>query len=408
MQGFRAALVVVHRWSGLFLAGFLVLAGFTGSLLAWNDRLDAWIYPALEAQAHSTNLDPLTIRDQLQARYPQVDFASINLYTPPGKAMVFNAHPKAPIAGQPSVAANFDQVFVAPHTGEVQGTRMWGELSQGSKNLMPFVHRLHYSLLRGEIGTTVLGIAALTWTLNCFVGLALTFPLSPRRNQTKSSSIRSKPWLRRWQPAWKIRWNGGSAKLNFDLHRATSLWLWVIFSLIAWSALSLSLPKVFNPVVQALMPHQKVAANIASLPESQLLLSWSQARTAARELMHEQSVLHGFAIEYETALHYDARMSIFRYVVRSDRDIRAQGGDTQLWLNAHSGTLIALWLPTGQAGADTFTTWLKALHKAALWGVLWRCSLTLTGVLLIVACIAGIQIWIKRVRAQHRVTVYSR
>ena len=396
MQSARATLVVIHRWSGLCIAGFLILAGLTGGLLAWNDRLDAWIYPALTVQAQTTALDPLTIREQVQARYPQLEFDSAPLHAPPGKAMVFNARPLAPIAGQPRAAADFDQVFVDPYTGKVQGTRMWGELSQGSRNLMPFVHRLHYSLLAGKAGTTVLGIVALIWTLNCFAGLVLTFPPRPHKQNTP------RPWLLRWQAAWKIRWSGSSAQFSFDLHRATSLWLWTVFALMAWSAVSLSLPQVFNPVMHALLPHQDMAAPAARDPDQPPRLSWAQARSAGRKLMREQSAIHEFAVEYETSLHYDASRTAFRYVVRSDRDIRRHGGETQLWLDARDGALLALWLPTGRARADTFATWLKAFHQAAVWGAAWKVGLTLAGAFTAIASLAGLQIWARRRHARRQ------
>lgn len=43
----RALLVLVHRYVGLVLAGFLLVAGLTGSLLAWNDALEAVLAPQL-------------------------------------------------------------------------------------------------------------------------------------------------------------------------------------------------------------------------------------------------------------------------------------------------------------------------------------------------------------------------
>lgn len=37
----RNVLLAMHRWVGLVLAGFLMLAGITGALLVWNHELDA-------------------------------------------------------------------------------------------------------------------------------------------------------------------------------------------------------------------------------------------------------------------------------------------------------------------------------------------------------------------------------
>ncbi|MFB8830300.1 PepSY domain-containing protein [Azotobacter sp. CWF10] len=43
----RPLLVLIHRYVGLTMAGFLLVAGLTGSLLAWNEELEAVLSPAL-------------------------------------------------------------------------------------------------------------------------------------------------------------------------------------------------------------------------------------------------------------------------------------------------------------------------------------------------------------------------
>ncbi len=69
-----------------------------------------------------------------------------------------------------------DQVMINPYTGVVQGERRWGDITQGKKNIMPFIYRLHDSLALGIVGTYTFGIVSLLWTLDCFVGAYLTFP----------------------------------------------------------------------------------------------------------------------------------------------------------------------------------------------------------------------------------------
>lgn len=55
-----------------------------------------------------------------------------------------------------------------------------GDISQGVINLMPFLYRLHQSLVLGKLGTTLLGVISLLWLVDCFVGLYLTFPVRSR------------------------------------------------------------------------------------------------------------------------------------------------------------------------------------------------------------------------------------
>lgn len=59
------------------------------------------------------------------------------------------------------------------------GKRDPGDLSQGLENLMPFVYKLHFALALDEVGGWILGITALVWTPDCFVGFYLALP-APR------------------------------------------------------------------------------------------------------------------------------------------------------------------------------------------------------------------------------------
>lgn len=91
-------------------------------------------------------------------------------------------------------------------------------------------------------GLWLLGVIALTWTIDCFIGFYLTLPKRQRNIQTRSTIIAaSGNYWQRWKPAWKIRWSSGPTKLNFDLHRAFGLWTWALLFVIAFTGFSLNL-----------------------------------------------------------------------------------------------------------------------------------------------------------------------
>ena len=47
-----------------------------------------------------------------------------------------------------------------------------------------------------------------------------------------------------------MRWGGGGTKLNFDLHRAFSLWTWILLFILAFTAFSLNLyQEIFYPAI---------------------------------------------------------------------------------------------------------------------------------------------------------------
>jgi len=397
----RELLTLAHRWVGLVIAGFLVLAGVTGSLLAWLDELEVIVNPALHLvrppHPQARPLDPLLLREMVARRYPEAATRAVWLAPRPGRSHVFFlAGARDPATGQARELAN-DQVFVDPYTGDVVGERRWGDISQGLKNLMPFIYRLHYSLALGRVGEYVLGIVALLWTLDCFVGAWLTLPPPRPRTMPRSS------WLARWLPSWRLRWRAGGYRRLFDTHRAGGLWPWAMLFVLAWSSVAFNLAQVYHPVMRSLFDSQpdvyeQPAGPIRSEPPA---LGWAQARESGRRLMADQARRHGFTIDGEEWLSYDAARRLYRYDVRSSRDINAHIANTRLHFDADSGQLRALWLPTGAASADTIRTWLTTLHMAALWGWPMKLFVCLMGLLVSWLSVTGVVVWARK-RAGRR------
>src|SRR5262249_38051601 len=134
-----------------------------------------------------------------------------------------------------------DQAFVDPYTGRVLGTRLSGETPFKRQTLIGFIYRLHTSLaMRGKWGEWILGVVAVAWTLDCFVGFLLTLQ-------------RHRPFMPQWRLAGRIKGGASSVRFNWDLHRGLGLWLWAVLLLYAWSSVQLNLrEQVYRPVMSTL------------------------------------------------------------------------------------------------------------------------------------------------------------
>ncbi len=386
----RAILLPWHRYAGLGMAVFLLVAGLTGMLLAWNDELEQLISPELflaPPPADGTPMDPLALRTLVLQAYPSTRAAYQPLHVEPGHALQFFLTPGADAGGKP-LPLKDNQVFVHPYTGAILGSRNGNDLWQGRKAFMPFIYRLHYTLTLGMPGALVFGLISLAWTVDCCVGFLLTFP--PR-----ARSARPKPWYSRWWPAWKVRPRGGLHKLNFDVHRAGGLWLWPMLFIIALSSVALSLPTVYQPAVRAVLTHQEDEKSFSMLlrPEWNPPIDWYEARAIGRREILRQARNLQLSIEREEWMHYDASRGIYHYAVSSSRDIRDRYANTTLYIDAFNGQTKGIWFPTGSATGDTLTTWLTSLHMATVGGAPFKALLTLLGGVVCILSVTGIYLW---------------
>ncbi len=278
----RSNIVTVHRYLGLVMAGFLLVAGIIGSLLVWNDELEAAINPTVfrlplpePSSLTPYRIDPIELRQNVALQYPEAIVAGLPPTRQEGKPLVFFLFPLPdPVSGKEAALA-VDQIFVNPYTGAIVGAREWGDIGQGVANLMLFIYRLHLSLALGEIGATLFGIVALLWTLDCFAGVYLTFPA--RRTATSIGH-----WAARWWPAWQLRWQGGTYKRYFGLHRAGGLWPWAMLLVLAWSSVAFNLHEVYDPVMRAVLNHQPNEEGLPRLASPRLVGKLD--RTAASEV----------------------------------------------------------------------------------------------------------------------------
>lgn len=391
----RQAAVRLHRWAGLAMAGFLVVAGLTGTLLAFREELDAWLAPDLHqampdattpARAGKHGLDPFTLRATVEQALPagaRVD--TVQLRVQPGRTVVLRA-------SGPGLAA--DEVFVNPQTGRIQGTRDSHANSLAPAQLMPFVFKLHHSLaLPGQWGALLLGLVSLVWTIDCFVGAWLTWP-------------RARPALPRWRQAWRVKWQAGWQRANHDLHRAGGLWLWGVLLMFAWSSVMFNLrDPVYQPVMSLAFEFDDSWSDVPAraTPLAQPGLDWPAAHRAAREAMQAMAARHGFTIDAEERLLLNRGKGVYIYMVHSSLDLRPTIGNTAVMIDADTGAWRGQWLPTGGPAGNTVSNWLGALHMGHVGGLAWRIAVGLSGLLVCGLSVTGVLLWWVKARARrHR------
>lgn len=135
-------------------------------------------------------------------------------------------------------------------------------------------------------------------------------------------------------------------------------------------------------------------------------LSWHDALHASQTLLEKETLQQETKKQQVTviapvSLRYDDEKGIFRYQVRTDRDIQNRRGVTELVIDAYTGELRLFLLPTGQYTGNTISNWLYALHMANVFGMAWKILVCLLGILIAGLSVTGVLIWWrKRIRSR--------
>ena len=399
IQRLRRAILLWHRWVGLALAGFLIVQGITGSLLVFKEPITRAFAPGYFAQAAAgvRELPLAVLAQKAEAAAPQ---ARVGFFSVESGQAVMRLYPRDnPATHQPYPLA-FHLLLLDPWTGRELGRIRGDRLSEGPMFWMGQIYAIHQNLLLGEWGTFALGIIASLWTLDCFLAVALTLPMGA------GWFWRGGFW-RRWGKAWRIKRRGTSSfRLNLDLHRAGSLWLWLALFVFAWSSVMLTLPPVYEPVTAALFDTRGENAAITLVQNRKAnptpRLDWRAAQAQGERLMALAAKAHHFRILHPFGMAYIEQWGIYTYAVVSDRNVSNHAWETSLWLDGDDGHLIDLDLPSGQRSGNTIGTWLHALHYGDLTDSLpYRWVVFIAGLAIAGLSGAGFYIWLRKWRAKQ-------
>ena len=383
------ALVFLHRWTGLLMAAFLALIGLTGSVLAYNTELERVFAPQLFAHPHPNTrpLDVGTLAACAQALLPQARVRGV-VYIQPDQVQVYFEPKINPSTGR-LFQLGFDEFFLDPWSGRELGHRLRGDLREGRINVMPFIYEVHWTLALGEIGHWFFGILALFWSLDCFVGFYLTLPR------------RAGPFWSRWKFAWRVKWSARTSRINFDLHRASGLWLWAILFVFAWSSVMMNLRPVYEHVMRSVFDYQSSDDELPPVTErnEHPFLDWQTAAVTGQQLITEQARSDGFSVQEPLGLWYSAEAGAYTYEVRSSRDVferTPKGGSTTVTFDGNSGALRSLFRPTGEHLGNTVESWLYALHMARIFGRPYQVFVCFLGLAVALLSVTGVYIWWKK------------
>ncbi|WP_052401886.1 PepSY-associated TM helix domain-containing protein [Muricoccus aerilatus] len=406
----RPILTLLHRWIGLATAAFLFLAGATGAVISWDHELDDWLNPHLTTARTTGPARPsLELAAEAEARDPRAWVTYVPLAPEPGESLALFVEPRVnPETGR-LYDLGYNQIFLDPATSTELGRREWGRAWPiTTETLVSFLYKLHYTLhiptLWGtdRIGYWLMGAIALLWTVDCFIGLALTLPRrqTPNRPGPNHSGPATPPrgFLARWAPAWRIKRGASPYRLNLDIHRAFSLWTWALLLVLAFTGVSLNLYReLFYPLMSTVSTVTPPPFDTRPLSPPDAPITPAIPMTEALALGRAEATRRGWTTP-PGAVFYAARYGLYnvRFFAPGDDHGAAGVGPAELYLDSTDGRVLGQRQPWKGTAADIFVQAQFPLHSGRILGLPGRIAISIMGVITAILSATGVIIWWKK------------
>jgi uncharacterized iron-regulated membrane protein len=236
------------------------------------------------------------------------------------------------------------RVMVDPASAAVLGQRE-------GESLVALVYGLHSSLLRdgvldlGDIGSYTVGAAGLGLMVSLLTGLSLWWPRRAQLGQ-----------------AVRVKWRASGKRVTFDLHRAAGIWSAAVLLVIAGSGVTL----VFRPWVESLVG---LVARLEPRPPG---LASSPVPFAAPITADTAVAIAAARVPGGEVTWLDlpgTPRATYRVWLRRSDDVRRVFGDTQVWIDQWSGTVLHVRDRRTLPGGEVFLHWQFPLHNGEVFGL---------------------------------------
>ncbi len=345
----------VHLWIGLVLTLYLVVIGFTGSILVFRVELERLSgqrpWPVSALPKHLATMQGVV--SSLQAADParRILMVSTPTLEEPFFVAVVQGH------GQRNT------VRIDPESATVLG------LVRTRRSFLDFVAELHTTLLVGRQGRMINGVGAALLLLVNVSGLVIWWP-----------------GIKRWKRALTVDLRRSWRRVNFDLHRAVGFWAMVMISIWAISSIYFAWPtEVFHlvnrlsPVVSAQPPVVIVKPMLAATqPDLSKMI-------ASARVLDPDATMTAISFPY-------SRRAPFQILMLRRGGVRREYTDV-LYFNPFDGTHLTTWRYGVNQSLGDWLIWSQIpLHFGTFWGlgvkIVWAAIgitiplLSITGVLL--------------------------
>ena len=368
----RRAWFSVHRWLGIGLGAWFALVGITGSLLVFEEPIDAWLNPKLLTSRETTHwLAPEQLLQQVESEHALGRVEQLKPPVAPGDVyrVIFRTQPN-----KRSGAQRVEAMF-APASGTLLGTRPTEQLGLAPPQLMKSIYEFHRNVLLGEAGSNIVGIAGFLLLGSAITGGVVAFP---RR-------------AREWRRLVHINVGASITRILFDLHR----------SLGALAVLLLLLATLTGATL-VYLNYVRDAVNVFSPVKSFPLVPFSRGPVA--ESVTFARIVAKVRTAYPQQTIVDIHMPFrqtggYLFYMKQPGD-EHRSGDTIAWVDPLSAEILVERSDRTRTAGETLMHWLFPLHSGTAFGTAGMIAMCVTGLTPIVLVFTGLWVWLRKRRGQ--------
>ncbi|WP_162009778.1 PepSY-associated TM helix domain-containing protein [Methylocystis heyeri] len=395
-----------HRWIGLIVGVYFVVAGLSGSLLAFWQDIDELLNPNLmrvsppREDASYKSIDEILAA--ARAQFP--DSVKVRTDTP-----VFVRLPRhragaveiAYMTGLPSKdqlqeakrtkdASKLDMgsiaghsVFVDPYTALVKGERFGGWSLRPLT--MPFVYMmmsLHCALLWEPFGRLTIAGVGLVLLISTIIGLCLWLP----RNGS-------------WGKAIRIKLGAKPERVVYDIHKALGVCFGVVLLVSIFSGMYMNFKPPWRALVSFFSPVRQLRTDFESEPANGRAPLTASAAVAIADGAFPDGWL-------QTLLLPRGPQGVYVIGKHLEGEINQASTSRMLVIDQYSGKIFARQDPREFSAGERFLDWQYPLHSGEAFGDAGRAFMAIFGLVPLTLYVTGFIRW--RHKSRSRVLLGAR
>jgi len=363
----RSVWVQIHLWLGLTLGVIGALIAVTGSVLVYDQAIDAWLNPLRYRTTGDRVALPYAVYAQGAEAAVGDGSRTINLRLPDG-----DATPVVAFMRMRGEGGGIRRVYLDPPTARVLD-------APTGRGAVGWAHDIHGSLLlRDYNGRTVVGVAGIAMLISSLSGIYLWWP---RRRFSKLDFA--------FRPAFP---------LSRNLHYTFGFYGSLVLAALSFTGIVISFPDAARGGVAAFGPLSESARNVQTAkPRDTQAIDIERAAAIARSLYPQST---------PTSIGLPAGpRGVYRIGLREfgDADPRPV---TQVFVDPSSGAVLRRVDRASQTRGDAFLAFQRPLHEGEALGAIGRAIVFAAGLAPPVLAVTGTMMWL-RARTRRRRAVAS-